>query len=80
MNADQADAAHLVEIAGNVKVATGDVMRVKGKKAAHRANLLPHSEAGLAAVAALLLLRHRDILCVHLLLCIRTRLFHNTAI
>lgn len=61
MSVDLVDVAHLAEIVGNVKVATADGMQVKVKKVAHPANLLPRSEAGLAAAVALLLL-HRDIL------------------
>lgn len=60
MSVDQVDAAHLAGIVGNVKVAIGDVMQVKVKKVAPQANLLPRSEAGLAVAAALLLL-HKDI-------------------
>lgn len=62
MSVDQVDVAHLVEIVGNVKAATGDVMLVTVKKVAHPANLLPRSEADLVAAAVLLLL-HRDVMC-----------------
>lgn len=62
MNVDQVDVVHLAEIAGNVKVATGDGTQVMVRRVVHPVNLLPHSEVGLVVAVAPLLL-HRNIKC-----------------